>query len=493
MGIFRAVSTEAVATQKTSDGLPDDLYRRISRIGDPKRSAVDELERWVMEGREVNKRVLIGIAKNLRKYFRHKHALEVIEWMSKKFPSTVGDRAMHLVLIAKVHGIASAEKYFGDLLHHEKNYLTYSALLNCYVQEKDIDKSEVTMEELKQLGFIKNAFPYSAMMTLYMNTEKFGKVPLVIQEMKKKGISVNICCYNIWMRSYAALSDLDGVAEVFNEIERDHNINTDWSIYSTIVNIYINAKVLDKAGSALKEMENKVKEIETKRKRKDELAYNHLISLHGNLGNKDEVYRIWRSFELASPKMTNTSYICLLSSLIRMGDIEGAEFFFKEWESLKTFDDSRVYYTLINAYVEKRWLEKAELLLERVVDKGGKPNARTWEALAEGYIENDQIQKAMEAMKKSLSIEGNSPWQPNSVNVLAILKHFQKQGDVKSAEEFFKILRCVKFVSTEIYNSYLRTYVYAGKVHPGISELMLEDNVSPDEETDNLLKQIVES
>lgn len=96
-------------------------------------------------------------------------------------------------------------------------------------------------------------------------------------------------------------------------------------------------------------------------------------------------------------------------------------------------------------------------------------------------------------MKKSLSIEGNSPWQPNSVNVLAILKHFQKQGDVKSAEEFFKILRCVKFVSTEIYNSYLRTYVYAGKVHPGISELMLEDNVSPDEETDNLLKQIVES
>lgn len=76
MGIFREVSTEAVATQKTSDGLPDDLYRRISRLRDPKRSAVDELERWVMEGRKVNKQVLIGIAKKLRKYFRHKHALE---------------------------------------------------------------------------------------------------------------------------------------------------------------------------------------------------------------------------------------------------------------------------------------------------------------------------------------------------------------------------------------------------------------------------------
>lgn len=87
MGIFRAVSTEAVATQKTSDGLPDDLYRRISRLGDPKRSAVDELERWVMEGREVNKLVLIGIAKNLRKYFRHKHALEVLSHPKHAFTS----------------------------------------------------------------------------------------------------------------------------------------------------------------------------------------------------------------------------------------------------------------------------------------------------------------------------------------------------------------------------------------------------------------------
>lgn len=99
----------------------------------------------------------------------------------------------------------------------------------------------------------------------------------------------------------------------------------------------------------------------------------------------------------------------------------------------------------------------------------------------------------MEAMKRSLSVEGNSPWQPKSVNVLALLKHFEKQGDVKSAEEFFKILRGVKFVSTEVYNSLLRTYVYVGKVPPRISELMLEDNVSPDEETDNLLKQTVES
>ena len=79
------------------------------------------------------------------------------------------------------------------------------------------------------------------------------------------------------------------------------------------------------------------------------------------------------------------------------------------------------------------------------------------------------------------------------MNVLAILKHFEKQGDVKSAEEFFKILRGVKFVSTETYKVLLRTYVHVDKVPTRISELMLEDNVSLDEEMENLLKQIVES
>lgn len=44
-------------------------------------------------------------------------------------------------------------------------------------------------------------------------------------------------------------------------------------------------------------------------------------------------------------------------------------------------------------------------------------------------------------------------------------------------------------MSTEIYNCLLRTYVHAGKVPPKISELMIEDNIRPDEETEILLKQ----
>ena len=74
------------------------------------------------------------------------------------------------------------------------------------------------------------------------------------------------------------------------------------------------------------------------------------------------------------------------------------------------------------------------MLLDRVLENGVKPTANTWEILAEGYIQNEQFVKAMEAMIKSLSARQNTSWKPKSDNVLAILKHFEKQGDVKSAE-----------------------------------------------------------
>lgn len=85
MWVFRALSTKAVATEKTaeekdeasSEGLPVSLYKRISSIGARKRSAVAELEGWINEYRKQPKKFeLKRMVKELRKYSRHELALE---------------------------------------------------------------------------------------------------------------------------------------------------------------------------------------------------------------------------------------------------------------------------------------------------------------------------------------------------------------------------------------------------------------------------------
>lgn len=55
----------------------DSLYRRISPVGDWSVSIVPILDQWIQEGRSVNKVRLQRIIRELRKYRRFKHSLEV--------------------------------------------------------------------------------------------------------------------------------------------------------------------------------------------------------------------------------------------------------------------------------------------------------------------------------------------------------------------------------------------------------------------------------
>lgn len=476
IGIFRAIQTQAFAAGKTlheemtekpvPEPRPFDLYKAICCSSDRQGNAVAMLEGWLNEGRKTAKWELDRIIKDLMKYNRDSHALEVSEWMGscKKFPFSPADHAIHLELIAKVHGIASAENYFVGLPDRAKNQLTYYALLNCYVKHHMTEKAEVIMEKLKVLGFATNALPYNQMMTLYMENGQLDKVPLVIEELKRNGVILDARSYKISMMTYAAMSEIDKIENVLKEMKCDNKVNTDWTIYNALANIYIKARDLDKAHSSLKEMENMITQT-------DRSSYYRLISLYARIGSKEEVYRIWQAFQLVFPKRTIEDYVCLLSSLVKIGNIKEAEEIFEEWESLTSSYDIRVPNVLFGAYIRNGLLEKAELLLKRILDAGWKPNSCTWEIFAEGYIENKQIDKAVEAMRTAMSIVKFTPWKPKQANLLHILECFQNKGDIEHADEFLKILSRGNFVSQEVYNSLSSTYIQirkAGSEDPSI-------------------------
>eukprot|EP01018_Ginkgo_biloba_P007810 Gb_14577 [translate_table: standard] len=80
--VFKAVSSKASSVGNVSEAEtePDTLYRRLSRLGNPRLSATSVLERWIQEGRKVKKWELQRIIKQLRRYRRYKHALENSWW-----------------------------------------------------------------------------------------------------------------------------------------------------------------------------------------------------------------------------------------------------------------------------------------------------------------------------------------------------------------------------------------------------------------------------
>ncbi|XWS76415.1 hypothetical protein CRYUN_Cryun01aG0174200 [Craigia yunnanensis] len=163
----RLFSTEAAAAKKavtTTEGPAksggggggrDTLGYRLIGLVYPKRSAVVTIQKWKEEGHTVRKYELNRVVRELRKLKRYKHAIEICEWMrlQQDIKLLPGDYAIHLDLIAKVHGLASADKFFEDLPDKMRDQATCTALLHTYVQNKLSAKAEALMEKCQKVVF----------------------------------------------------------------------------------------------------------------------------------------------------------------------------------------------------------------------------------------------------------------------------------------------------------------------------------------------------
>lgn len=114
-------------------------------------------------------------------------------------------------------------------------------------------------------------------------------------------------------------------------MEGQPHIVMDWNTYAVVADLCIKAGQTNKAINALKMSEES---LDTENGH----GYNFFISLYANMGNKDEVLRLWGLEKNACKRCINRDYMCMLVSLVRLGDFEEAEKVLKEWEkSVKLF------------------------------------------------------------------------------------------------------------------------------------------------------------
>ncbi|KAF2292002.1 hypothetical protein GH714_000105 [Hevea brasiliensis] len=90
-------------------------WRRISLMERPELGAGTVLNEMEKDGKKLTKWELCRVVKELRKFKRHKQALEVYDWMNnreERFRLSASDAAIQLDLIAKVRGVSAAEDFF---------------------------------------------------------------------------------------------------------------------------------------------------------------------------------------------------------------------------------------------------------------------------------------------------------------------------------------------------------------------------------------------
>ncbi|XP_010245038.1 PREDICTED: pentatricopeptide repeat-containing protein At1g60770 [Nelumbo nucifera] len=484
---FQHLGRTKNVAKRSKKYLENALNETLFKEGSSDKSVRTELNKFLKSSKRVYKWEVGVTLRKLRQRGRFCPALKLSESMVKRgMNMTASDQAIHLDLIAKSRGIAAAENYFMDLPEASKTHLCYGALLNCYCKELMTEKAEALMEKMKELRFASSSMAYNSLMTLYSKNGQFDKIPAIIQEMKASDIKPDTCTYNIWMRALAAVNDISGVERVMEEMKRDGRATGDWTTYSNLASIYVEAGLYDKAEKALKELEKR-------NACKDLSAFQFLITLYGRTGNVIELYRVWRSLRLAFPKTANISYLNMIQALVKLKDLPGAEKCFKEWESGCSTYDIRIANVLIGAYAKEGMLEKAEEVKQRSQRRGSKPNAKTWEIFMDYYLKNGEMKLAVDCVANAISTGrgDGGKWSPSPEVVQSLMTHFEQERDVEGAEGFMETLKKADVnIGAEVFESLIRMYAASGKTSASMRHRLKMEKVELGEAAEKLLNVI---
>ncbi|XP_072996765.1 pentatricopeptide repeat-containing protein At4g01990, mitochondrial-like [Typha latifolia] len=412
------------------------LYRRLSALGGAPEGSVEKaLNKWVREGRTVRAVQLMKYVKELRKYKRHKHALELMEWMVKTRGMNMSytNHAIRLDLISKVRGVESAEEYFSTLPESAKNQRTYGALLSCYCSAKMADKAATIHKKMNELN-LSSTLVYNNLMALYMKLSQPEKVANQFQEMKVKNIAPDnvTCC--ILMSSFAALNDIDSVEVVIKEMEEGEDVTLQWSAYSTLASIYISAGLITKAECALKKLE-------LLKDSRDREPLHFLISLYAGTGNLPEVKRIWKSLRSSFQKVINVSYLTMLQALNKLDDVDGMKQIYSEWESGYVTYDVKLTNVMIGAYLRNNLTDEAKAVWEKASEKGAVLDLRTCELFLDYYLKNHKVGLSLNWLEKITTVVKQDEWKLDHTKMNMFLKCIEEAKDVEGAQKFGRCLK----------------------------------------------------
>ncbi|CAI9089414.1 OLC1v1023983C1 [Oldenlandia corymbosa var. corymbosa] len=408
------------------------LFRRILPLGDYKVSIVPILNQWAQEqeGRPISQlhlRVLLKLLRNQNRYF---HALQLAEWMTVDSKLSPGDVAVRLDLICRVHGLEEAEKYFRSLPDTLVTFKVYGSLLNCYAHRRLEGKAEAVMQTMRSLGCYRE-LSYNVMLNLYFKLGKREKIDMLVQEMEEKGIKYDQATFCILLTVYGTDSNIQAMEKLLEKMENDHTVRVNWNVCVVVAKGYRNAGLDEKAFDMVKKAEKLMKGHKA-------AAYTYLLSMYASLGGKGDVIRIWHQYKKRGP-VGNFGYFYMMNALVRLDDISGAEKIFQEWELKNTPYDFKILNTLIRAYTKKGLLSKAETLINRTADSGKIIPGSTWGLLAIGYHQNDEMDKAVDAMKKAIMRYEDGYGKLDPIALGAYLEHLKEKGQEKH-EEFIKLL-----------------------------------------------------
>ncbi|CAH2054067.1 unnamed protein product [Thlaspi arvense] len=303
------------------------LQSRIEAASDRKTAITTVLEQWrrQQKGKQINPSLVRVIVEELRDCQRFRQALE-------RRSSSRASRG--------------------------RSESVYTALLSSYTKsgKKYLYKAEATFQKMRELGLLLKPLPYNSMTSLYSSIGNRDKVDEFLREMSENNVRFDSLTVNNALRVYAAVSDIATMEEFLGDWEAI--VKLEWLTTLEMAKAYLRDDSEEKARELLRRTEEMM----------DPESYEELMKLYGEVGEREDVYRIWGMYKI-SEKQDNEGFRALIGSLLKLGDINGAEeIYYNEWEYSGLEFDVRIPTMLASGYREEGMVKKADKLMSKTIN-----------------------------------------------------------------------------------------------------------------------------
>ncbi|KAJ4898209.1 Pentatricopeptide repeat (PPR) superfamily protein [Raphanus sativus] len=204
--------------------------------------------------------------------------------------------------------------------------------------------------------------------------------------------------------------------------------------------------------------------LETEEDQIDPESYPELLTLYGEAGEREDVYRIWDLYKMTE-EQENDGFRALFGSLLKLDDLNGAEeIYYNEWDDSGLEFDVRIPTMLASGYRKNGQVKKADKLMIKTIrnekmvrpigplleewgKKGNLVEPSYMRGLIKDLCDSKQYSKALEA----------STWLGFHLidNVLGLLN--------KLRAEFFKSSIPENMKNYSVYSALLTSYTRSSK------------------------------
>merc|ERR1719171_2045540 len=110
-------------------------------------------------------------------------------------------------------------------------------------------------------------------------------------------------------------------------------------------------------------------------------------------GNLDGAMSVFRTLEKSGSELTHSMYNAVLDACVESRDLERAELWMKKMKNSRVVDVIS-YNTLVKAQVRAENFDKARALMEEMKAAGLEPNNVTFNELINGMVKSPEVRKA---------------------------------------------------------------------------------------------------